>query len=90
MTEEERFALHPLAAQDITEIWEYIAEDSLVAARRVREEIHSAIRGLVFFPRQGHRRPNLTPRPLRSKSAGDGCHPQKPGAGDAPALRVLS
>jgi hypothetical protein len=22
------FALHPLAAQDITEIWEYMAEDS--------------------------------------------------------------
>jgi len=27
------FALHPLAAQDITEIWKYIAEDNPQAAR---------------------------------------------------------
>jgi plasmid stabilization system protein ParE len=38
MTPEQGFALHPLAAQDITEIWEYIAEDNPQAARRVREE----------------------------------------------------
>jgi plasmid stabilization system protein ParE len=48
------FALHPLAAQDITEIWEYIAEDNPQAARRLREAIHSAVRALVPFPRQGH------------------------------------
>jgi plasmid stabilization system protein ParE len=32
------FELHPLAARDITETWEYIAADNLLAARRVREE----------------------------------------------------
>jgi plasmid stabilization system protein ParE len=37
MTAERGFALHPLAAQDITEIWEYIAEDNPLAARRVRD-----------------------------------------------------
>jgi len=42
------FALHPLAAQDITEIWEYIAEGSPLAARRVREEILNAIRACHF------------------------------------------
>ena len=61
------FALHPLAAQDITEIWEYIADDSPLAARRVREEILYAIRALVPFPHSGYRRPNLTSRPLRFK-----------------------
>lgn len=40
------FALHPFAARDITEIWEYIAADSPLAARRVHEEIYSAIRAL--------------------------------------------
>src|SRR5438067_477233 len=59
------FALHPLAAQDITEIWEFIAQDNLLAARRVREEILSAIRSLVTFPNQGHKRPDLTARALR-------------------------
>lgn len=33
------FDLHPEAAQDIIEIWEYIAADSPQAAKRVREEI---------------------------------------------------
>jgi plasmid stabilization system protein ParE len=59
--------LHPLAAQDIAEIWGYIAEDSPVAARRVREEILNAIRAVVPFPHSGYRRPNLTSRPLRFK-----------------------
>jgi toxin ParE1/3/4 len=65
MSEEQGYALHPLAAQDITEIWEYIAADNPLAARRLREEIHARIRALVPFPNQGYRRPNLTSRPLR-------------------------
>ena len=51
MTADRGFALHPLAAQGITEIWEYIAEDDPLAARRVREEILSRIRAVVPFPR---------------------------------------
>ena len=39
-----------LAAQDITEIWEYIAGDNPLAARRVREEILNRIRAVVSFP----------------------------------------
>src|SRR5882724_8158829 len=58
------FLLHPEAAQDITEIWEYIAKDSPQGARRVREGILGAIRGLVPFPHQGHTRTDLTTRPL--------------------------
>ena len=65
MIGEPGFALHPLAAQDITEIWEYIAADNPLAAGRVREEIHKAIRALVTFPDRGHRRTDLTSRPLR-------------------------
>jgi plasmid stabilization system protein ParE len=57
---EQGFVLHPLAAQDITEIWEYIAEDNPVAARHIREEIHSAIRALITSPNQGRKRPDLT------------------------------
>ena len=64
MSPGQRFALHPLAAQDITEIWEYIAADNPAAARRVREEIQTAIRAIVPFPRAGHRRSDLTSRPL--------------------------
>lgn len=65
MIAEHGFDLHPLAAQDITDIWEFIAQRDPLAARRVREEILSAIRRLVPFPHQGHKRPDLTSRPLR-------------------------
>jgi plasmid stabilization system protein ParE len=62
---EQGFALHPLAAEDIIEIWEYIAADNPLAAGRFRGEIYEAIRAVVPFPRKGHRRPDLTRRPLR-------------------------
>jgi plasmid stabilization system protein ParE len=65
MTAEQGFRLHPLhplAALDITGIWEYIAEDNPLAARRVREEILSRIRAVVSFPNRGHKRPDLTGR----------------------------
>jgi antitoxin ParD1/3/4/toxin ParE1/3/4 len=62
------FILHPLAAQDITAIWEFIAEANPLAARRVREDLLDAIRALVPFPHQGHRRTDLTSRPLRFKT----------------------
>lgn len=65
MTNDQGFVLHPGAAQDLTEIWEFIAVDNPLAARRVREDIFDAIRGLVRFPRQGHKRNDLTSRPLR-------------------------
>ena len=57
--------LHPLAARDITDIWTSLAEHSPTAARRVREDLLDAIRALVPFPNQGHKRPDLTSRPLR-------------------------
>lgn len=65
MTHHQGFVLHPGAAQDITEIWEFIAADNPLAARRVREEILNSICELVSFPHQGHRRNDLTSRPLR-------------------------
>jgi len=46
MSQRKGFALHPLAAEDIREIWEFIAEDSPLAARRIREELLNAIRML--------------------------------------------
>ena len=59
------YVLHPEAYADVDEIWEFIAQDNLNAADRVREDIHKAVGRLVPFPHQGHRRPDLTSRPLR-------------------------
>ena len=65
------FRLHPLAARDIRDIWGCIVADNPAAARRVREELLEAIRALVRFPHEGHRRPDLTSRPLRFTRARD-------------------
>jgi plasmid stabilization system protein ParE len=68
MSAERRFRLLRSAVRDITEIWEFIADDSPSAAERVREEILDAIRRRVAFPRQGHLRSDLTTRHLRFRT----------------------
>jgi len=68
MNAERGFRLLPGAAQDLTEIWEFIAEDSPLAAERVGSDILDAIRGLVPFPYQGHSRPDLSTRTLRFRT----------------------
>lgn len=59
------YALHPEARFDLDEIWEYIRADNIDTADRVVNDILSAIRALVPFPHTGHRRSDLTSRPLR-------------------------
>jgi len=59
------YAFHPDAFADLDEIWEYIAEDNIDAADRVLADIHSTLTTLAESPQMGHRRPDLTTRPLR-------------------------
>jgi len=65
------FVLHPEALSDLEEIWEFIATDNLGAADGVLDEISGAIRSLVSFPQQGHRRTELTSRPIRFQPVRD-------------------
>lgn len=59
------YGFHPEARRDLDEIWEYIAADNLDAADRVIAEILDATRAVAPFPNRGHRRTDLTSRPLR-------------------------
>ncbi len=59
------YDFHPEARLDLDEIWEFIRADNLDAADRTIAEILAAIGALVLFPGRGHRRPDLTSRPLR-------------------------
>ena len=65
------YAFHPGAERDLNEIWDYIASDSVNAADRVIADIRQALNGLVRFPHQGHRRTDLTNRPVRFKRVRD-------------------
>jgi antitoxin ParD1/3/4/toxin ParE1/3/4 len=59
------YDFHPEAAVDLGEIWDFIAEDNLDTADKVIADILASIQALVPFPHQGHKRPDLTSRPLR-------------------------
>ena len=56
------FILTPLAEQDIGDIWDYIAADSLDAADRVLTGLEKAIFGLAKSPGIGHLREDLADR----------------------------
>lgn len=59
-----RFKLSPEAARDIRGIWAYLAQDSTRAARRVRLQIFDACRKIAATPGIGHRREDLTDKPV--------------------------
>lgn len=59
------FRLSPEAARDIREIWAHIAQDNIKAARRVRLKILHACQGIAENPKIGHRREDLTEKPVR-------------------------
>ena len=83
------FVLHPEALTDLDEIWEYIAADNPGAADGVLEEIYEAIRALVPVPQQGHRRSDLTSRPLRFHSVRDFLIAYAPDEKPMPVLAIL-
>ena len=59
------YAFHPEAVADLDEIWEDIAVDNVDAADRVLADFHSTLTTLAASPQIGHRRSDLTTRPLR-------------------------
>jgi len=55
----------PQAADDLFEIWSYIAEGNIDAANRVEEAIYSGCAFLAESPRAGRIREDLTALPVR-------------------------
>lgn len=55
----ESFVLTPQAKSDIFEIWDLIAEDSLVNADKVRDQLFEAFHKLASMPGLGHYREDL-------------------------------
>jgi plasmid stabilization system protein ParE len=58
------FIFSPAAQQDLIEIWQYIAEDNLRAADKVIQTIQEKCNLLSQQPNIGHRRTDLTNRPV--------------------------
>ena len=60
-----RYVVSPAAAEDLDEIWLFIARDDLDAAQRVVDEIEIACRQLAENPGLGHVREDLAARSFR-------------------------
>jgi plasmid stabilization system protein ParE len=83
------FKLSPQAARDIRQIWAYIAPDSLKAARRVRLLIFDACRQIARTPRIGHRREDLTDKPVLFWPVGSYLIAYNPARSPVEVVRVL-
>ncbi len=59
-----KYIVSSAAEGDLTEIWEYIAHDSVVAADRWIRRLREAIEALARNPGIGHKRPDLTDFPI--------------------------
>jgi plasmid stabilization system protein ParE len=59
------YILAPEALQDLQELWDYIATENLDAADRMIDTLFAAFERLATMPGLGHRREDLTDRPLR-------------------------
>lgn len=60
-----RYKLSAPARQDLREIRDYIALDSVPAARKFLAKLAQALRGVAQAPGKGHRRADLTDLPVR-------------------------
>lgn len=54
-----RFVLTEQAEVDVDEIWEYIAENNIDTADRIREQLYAAMQKLADMPGMGHLRLDL-------------------------------
>jgi plasmid stabilization system protein ParE len=59
------YRLTPKAIDDLDEIWNYIAADSVDAANRVESAIIAACEGVARHPLLGSRRSEITSLPVR-------------------------
>jgi len=83
-----RILRRPLAAADIAEIWDYIAEDSLAKADAWVDRLDQTLRRLATQPKMGRARDELSPN-LRSLPFGRYVIFYEPLADGIDVVRVL-
>ncbi len=59
-----RYSISPQAADDLFEIWRFIARDDEQVADRVESEFYEIFDALAGMPGQGHVRKDLTRKPV--------------------------
>ena len=59
------YVLSPEALEDLQNIWDFVASDSVNAASKLQDRLFDAFESLARFPGQGHTRTDLTSRSVR-------------------------
>ncbi|MBV8362650.1 MAG: type II toxin-antitoxin system RelE/ParE family toxin [Deltaproteobacteria bacterium] len=80
--------LSELAEVDLTDIWEFIAQDNTDAVDRLIDEIHEKCQFLAAAPKMGRQRPELDPS-LRSFVIGNYVIFYRQSTGGIEVARVL-
>jgi plasmid stabilization system protein ParE len=65
-----RYIVSPSASHDLEEIWDFIADDNIEAADILLAEFEKAMGGVAANPLAGHRRSDLTGKPVRFWNVG--------------------
>lgn len=84
------YLILPEAQADMKTVWDYIAEDNPIAADRTSDRFYDAFHKLVEFPHMGHKREDLTRRPVRFWAVQSYLIIYKPDAKPLEILRILS
>lgn len=61
---EQRYVISPAARQDLLDIWDYVSTESPQGALNVLDKIEAAFEVVACHPEIGHKRPELTNRPV--------------------------
>jgi plasmid stabilization system protein ParE len=85
-----RFVLSPAAQNDLHDIWDFIARDSVSAADRVFDEIIEMMNTLADMPGMGHRRDDLADETLRALSVRSYLIVYRPDAVPLEVVRIVS
>ena len=85
-----RFVLSETAADDLRDIYDYIAADDPAAARRVLEDLRTAMHRLADHPGLGHLREDLADEALRVWTVHSYLVIYRPDARPLQVVRVLS
>ncbi len=84
-----RFVVSPPALEDLDATWLFIARDSAEAADRIQRQIRDTFYLLAGQPRMGHRREELTDKPVLFWPVGSYLIVYDPGKRPLEIVRVL-
>lgn len=61
---DKNYLISPVAQQDLFDIWDYVSQESPQGAEKVIDKIENVFEMIAFHPEIGHKRRDLTHKPV--------------------------